>query len=126
MDVLEKYIKEFSVDEQDGMRVNAVLNYDAGFEGFQGHFPGQPILPAVIQMASVRFLAEKALKKTLVPVATRRIKFSAIIGPAEEVVYKLAITNKGGTWETAFRILKAGDTKVASGVLTFKEPEKGD
>jgi 3-hydroxyacyl-[acyl-carrier-protein] dehydratase len=56
-----------------------------GFIGFSGHFPGNPILPAVVQVCAVVSLAEEEGGKDLRLSAMRSAKFLSPIHPDEEV-----------------------------------------
>lgn len=56
-----------------------------GFVGFSGHFPGNPILPAIVQVCAVVSLAEEEGGKTLRLAAVRSAKFLSPIRPDEEV-----------------------------------------
>lgn len=56
-----------------------------GFIGFSGHFPGNPILPAIVQVCAVVSLAEEEGGKTLRLAAVRSAKFLSPIRPDEEV-----------------------------------------
>ena len=59
--------------------------FGPGFIGFSGHFPGNPILPAIVQIRAVVSLAEEAGGKTLRLAAVRSAKFLAPIRPDEDV-----------------------------------------
>ena len=56
-----------------------------GFIGFSGHFPGNPILPAIVQVCAVVSLAEEEGGKALRLAAVRSAKFLSPIRPGEEV-----------------------------------------
>ena len=56
-----------------------------GFIGFSGHFPGDPILPAIVQVCAVVSLAEEESGKALRLAAVRSAKFLSPIRPDEEV-----------------------------------------
>ncbi len=55
------------------------------FIGFSGHFPGNPILPAIVQVCAVVSLAEEEEGKPLRLAAVRSAKFLSPIRPGEEV-----------------------------------------
>ena len=55
------------------------------FIGFSGHFPGNPILPAIVQVRAVVCLAEEEGGKALRLAAVRAAKFLSPIRPDEEV-----------------------------------------
>jgi 3-hydroxyacyl-[acyl-carrier-protein] dehydratase len=59
--------------------------FGPGFIGFSGHFPGNPILPAIVQIRAVVSLAEAESGKTLRLAAVRSAKFLAPIRPDEDV-----------------------------------------
>lgn len=56
-----------------------------GFIGFSGHFPGNPVLPAIVQVCAVVSLAEEEGGKELRLAAVRSAKFLSPIRPDEEV-----------------------------------------
>jgi 3-hydroxyacyl-[acyl-carrier-protein] dehydratase len=56
-----------------------------GFIGFSGHFPDNPILPAIVQVCAVLSLAEEEGGKALRLSAVRSAKFLSPIRPDEEV-----------------------------------------
>jgi 3-hydroxyacyl-[acyl-carrier-protein] dehydratase len=56
-----------------------------GFIGFSGHFPGNPILPAIVQVCAVVSLAEEEGGKALRLAAVRSAKFLSPIRPDEDV-----------------------------------------
>jgi len=87
------------------------------FTGFSGHFPGNPVLPAVVQLLIAHVLVEERLGR---PVALRRVenaKFLLPIGPAEDV--QVAVrphARKGpGRYEAT---LEVGGTRAATFTLT--------
>lgn len=59
--------------------------FPPGFIGFSGHFPGNPILPAIVQIRAVVSLAEEEGGKTLRLATVRSAKFIAPIRPDEDV-----------------------------------------
>ena len=46
-------------------KVDAVVLLNSSHEVYKGHFPGQPVVPGVIQIQMLRELAEKALGQKL-------------------------------------------------------------
>ena len=59
--------------------------FGPGFIGFSGHFPGNPVLPAIVQIRAVVSLAEEESGKMLRLAAVRSAKFLAPIRPDEDV-----------------------------------------
>lgn len=71
------------------MVVNASMVFDADFQGVQGHSPGNPVLPATIQLGSIRFLCEEAVGVPMMPVAARRVKFKSVVMPDDALIINI-------------------------------------
>jgi len=78
-------ILTFSTSElalnQKQVRVSVLLN--PGHLIFQGHFPGNPVVPGVCQIQMVKELVEKGLNQTLRLTESDNIKFLLMINPIE-------------------------------------------
>lgn len=55
------------------------------FAGFAGHFPGYPVLPAILQLLLAQLLAEQFCNGPLQLCSLSRAKFTRQIRPGEEV-----------------------------------------
>ena len=84
--------------------IDASLVFGPGFPAFEGHFPGNPILPGIIQLASVRVLASMFLRRSLVSSSLSNIKFRDMIRPGQEVRVRLYGAEKGQGWKVRFEI----------------------
>ena len=73
----------------DGAKVIGRFTFPPHFIGFSGHFPGQPVLPAVVQLAAVRYLACLGFGYNLVPGTIERVKFSRPVIPDENMAISL-------------------------------------
>jgi 3-hydroxyacyl-[acyl-carrier-protein] dehydratase len=84
---------------------------------FEGHFPQDPVLPALAQLAMVRDLI-RAVVETPGPVTGfSRVKFKKMIRPGDRL--KIFAAAKAGRADAyAFRI-EAGRDVVCSGSITF-------
>ena len=56
---LLKRVQNFQ--RHDDCSYSAALTFDPAFTGFDGHFPGNPVVPAVCQLSAVEVLAHMAL-----------------------------------------------------------------
>jgi 3-hydroxyacyl-[acyl-carrier-protein] dehydratase len=68
----------------------AVVVLDPDFAGFAGHFPGEPVLPAMCQVDLALRAASQALGAPLDLVAVDRARFSRKVAPNEELRIRLA------------------------------------
>jgi 3-hydroxyacyl-[acyl-carrier-protein] dehydratase len=63
--------------------VNAVLQIDAGHRIFEGHFPGQPVVPGVCMMQMVKEVMEQVLGRHTRLVKADHLKFLSMVNPKE-------------------------------------------
>ena len=72
------------------------FTFGESFVGFQGHFPGRPILPAVVQLLAAQIAVESRVGKKLVLRRTKRAKFLRTIGPGDLVVMRWSEETRDG------------------------------
>ncbi len=105
--------------EPDRLIVTARWNFPSSFTGFSGHFIGQPILPAVVQLTLVRLLAEKGLHQSLFPEKFVKTKFRQIVEPALDFEVELKIDILENLVSCDFVLKKPDDTTISSGQCIF-------
>jgi 3-hydroxymyristoyl/3-hydroxydecanoyl-(acyl carrier protein) dehydratase len=91
-----------------------VLRVNEDCRWFSGHFPGQPILPGVVQIGWAAHFAADVFGLNLPPTRLEKIKFKRPIAPNASLTLNLAL--KPG--KVAYDYW-AGDRGVSSGVLCF-------
>ena len=69
--------------EITGLDVKADLVINAGHKIFEGHFPGQPVVPGVCMMQMVKEIIEEVTQKKTNLVKAHEMKFLAIIDPQQ-------------------------------------------
>lgn len=103
-----------------------VYRLPASSLAFAGHFPGKPVLPAVVQTLMAQMTVEDALGRPLMLAAVVQAKFTAVLTPDEDITLSVSpLCGKGrkegrkeGHWECA---LHAGDVQAASLRLHLEE-----
>lgn len=80
----------------DAGAVSRAFRFAPGFPGFDGHFPGAPILPAVVQIQVVVSLASAAAGRQLRLAAVESAKFLSPVLPGETVVASFRRCESGG------------------------------
>lgn len=96
MSRLAREIRECMSDlgQADDGTLKARFTFPAEFLGFQGHFPGEPVLPAVCEIQAALVMLEAWEDR---PAGLREIiqaKFSAPVTCDEELVYACAVTRE--------------------------------
>lgn len=96
--------------ETDGaVRMEFVFPPD--FVGFEGHFPGNPIVPGIVQVMAGILTAGEGSPLRLVKV--NRAKFVRIIGPGETIGVVATNTAKGGRINAAVGVTAGGETAAS-------------
>ncbi len=65
------------------------LYLDKDFTGFSGHFPEFPVLPGAVILEIGKFLIEIYIKKEIRVIRIDNVKFSNIIMPEQEIIFKM-------------------------------------
>jgi len=88
--LIEDLYEVKSFENNDGALVVTVsLNKD--HEIFEGHFPGNPVMPGVCMIQIIKELTERATEKSLFLSSCSNIKFMAIIDPVKNPLLTLKI-----------------------------------
>ncbi|MFA5514740.1 MAG: hypothetical protein WDA20_00485 [Desulfuromonadales bacterium] len=88
MSKITKAIRAVAIDHLRRIAPGAVQQrfcFPADFPGFAGHFPGYPILPAVVQLQAGLCVAEDALGQPLRLVGVENAKFLQQLRPQQEI-----------------------------------------
>jgi len=97
--------------------VTFALDLDPGLLGFQGHFPGNPILPGVVQVDWAVHFGTEAFGPLGAFRGVEHLKFTEIIRPGEALTLTLALD---AARETLRFSLQGGAGRKAAGVLRFQ------
>jgi len=80
-----------SIDKKDDHNYVVVLFINEKHEVFNGHFPGNPIMPGVCMMQIIKELTEQLTETTLVMQSLSNVKFMALINPNVNPELKLEL-----------------------------------
>jgi 3-hydroxymyristoyl/3-hydroxydecanoyl-(acyl carrier protein) dehydratase len=94
------------------MRLRTILTFPAEHPAFAGHFPGTPILPAVVLLDEVLWALEKAGATPVVSSSVASAKLLDPVRPGETLV----LTCEGEAGAVRFSLTREG-AAVASGLL---------
>lgn len=76
--------------------VKAELVINSGHQIFEGHFPGQPVVPGVCMMQMLKEILEEVTGKRTNLVKAQEMKFLAIIDPSKNNLINAAIKYNAG------------------------------
>ena len=69
--------------QQESGKISAALEINADHKIFEGHFPGQPVVPGVCMMQMVKEILEAVLEQPLRLYTADNLKFLTVIDPVE-------------------------------------------
>lgn len=98
--------------------IRAVIQVPAASPWFDGHFPGEPVLPGLAQIGIVFDVIKKASEGELRVLSVSRVRFKRIVRP-EDRLDVIAIPLKKEADAYTFQIQIQGDL-VSSGVVRLK------
>jgi 3-hydroxymyristoyl/3-hydroxydecanoyl-(acyl carrier protein) dehydratase len=108
-------LPEILAERRDGAKLELDLGVPAGLACFDGHFPGQPILPGVLQVDwSARYARERLGVRGEFS-AAENLKFHAAVMPGMRLTLSLAADGPRVDFE-----LFGEKQKYASGRLVFR------
>lgn len=115
MSVLSKEIKELLhhiADHEDG-KITAEISFPKNFTGFEGHFPGKPVVPGVCKVLSVVALLELSSKQKVYLRTIVLSKFMLPVTCQEKLTIELRRETKSGTLVRVKALFRSADKKVA-------------
>lgn len=91
-------------------RVKALLMLDEAHPIFEGHFPGQPVLPGVCQVQIIKELLETALARKLFLAEAAQCKFLQMADPGRTPILEVRIDyiQQGGSID-AQAVIQSGE-----------------
>ncbi|MFP4630189.1 MAG: hypothetical protein ACLFMQ_05615 [Desulfohalobiaceae bacterium] len=108
-------LQKLEIDQPGSITATAVV--PSASPWFSGHFPGDPVLPAIAQLGIVFDILQKASEGTLTPQAVQRIKYRRIIRPDEALNITLdQKEDKPGCY--SFQIVVAEEVACKGWILT--------
>lgn len=112
-DSLGRYVVEAPrvVEETAGKKIiEAAFAFTPGFPGFDGHFPGNPIVPGIVQLMAAARAASRGDRSSVVSVS--RCKFLRPVVPGEKIRALADVEEKEGMLHCRAR-LSVGDAPCA-------------
>jgi len=98
----------------EGVQCRVEIAADCPF--FAGHFPGNPVLPAIAHLQLVTEVYRRGTETTVFLSSVRRLRMNARIGVDETVIVRVAKAGADGT--SRFSIERESNV-VSQGIVTW-------
>lgn len=109
-------IENLKQSKDNGISADVRVPQDSPW--FAGHFPGEPILPGIAQLAMVRELISRTCHRKITVAGIRRVRFKQIIRPEDRLAIVVKPMPKNAE-SYSFRIM-LGQQLACSGVMTVE------
>ncbi len=111
-DAVEEYILE-PIENENSPEITGKFSFDKDFIGFSGHFPGYPILPAVLQLLLAQLLIEKQKGNKIRVTSIKKAKFLSEIKPDDLITVQCADA-ASDEYQRSKVVITSGDRSVSS------------
>jgi len=106
-----------------GNRIQAKMTLRPDSPWFQGHFPGNPVLPGVAQLIFVIRMIRHVFGQNNYIAGIRKVRFKRMIRPGEPLLV-IVETSQNSTGRYSFRI-ECDDELAAKGVMIVDQETTG-
>ncbi len=120
------------IEIQPGESITGIKNVSINEPFFQGHFPGQPIMPGVLiieaiaQAAAIMAFYSGAEGKSVYFMAIENAKFRHPVTPGDQLILEIKVLQRrGNVWKVS-GTAKVNDKLVSEADLTAMIIDKGD
>jgi UDP-3-O-[3-hydroxymyristoyl] N-acetylglucosamine deacetylase/3-hydroxyacyl-[acyl-carrier-protein] dehydratase len=110
----------------DGNKITAIKNITHNEPYFQGHFPGHPIMPGVLQLEAIAQVAGILMLRQAENagqlayfMAAENVKWRKPVLPGDVLVIEVELTKSRGKIGKAKGVCKVGDETVSEAEVTF-------
>ena len=121
IDIEKSALGPASLSEGVGQRS---FRFTDDFVGFSGHFPGYPILPAVLQTLIAQLVAEQTVGVPLRFLSLERAKFTQQLRPGAQIDVRVSCQENQGQLHCACELLLAGERAAKFVLILGKGMEK--
>lgn len=114
--LLKDFYKISSIESIDAQKYRIAIAVDKNHAVFNGHFPGNPVIPGVCMLQIIKELTEEITKQPLVLQKMTVAKFTALINPLEnpDLILELDIL------KTDDSLVKVKNTTIFNETIALK------
>ncbi len=103
-----------AMGSEEGLTAESQFIFEESFSGFEGHFPGEPILPAIMQLAALRLTVELCTEKKFILKGLNNNKFKGIVRPLDLLSITVKLKEKDNGFNGSYT-MTVGDGVISTG-----------
>ncbi|MDM8526314.1 hypothetical protein QUF80_23290 [Desulfococcaceae bacterium HSG8] len=109
---IRQYMSDLT--ETAGGNLTARFLFPSDFIGFQGHFPGNPVLPGICKIQAVLVILQERYKKTTIRLKEIvQAKFLSPVSCGEELAFECRETKRSDREMFVKALISSNDKKIA-------------
>lgn len=113
-------LKIVDISKEAGTATGAFC-FQNNFPGFNGHFPGNPILPGIVMVAMSKAVSEAVCGAPLLLSGLSYAKFTKLVLPGEAIKVAVTVGESGGVYTVRSQLTSAGKTAATFEYLAIRE-----
>jgi len=86
--LIKDLYKVFDVNKNDDL-LKFSIQLNSEHKIFEGHFPGNPVLPGVVQLQIIKDVFEEKFNSKFQIISIKDVKYPAVIQPFNQVYFEL-------------------------------------
>ena len=85
---------QVSIDREQTDLIVGRFRFSRNLQLFKGHFPGNPMLPGVLQIGMVKYCIEQCLEQAFDLHSVKKTKFSSRIDPEDPISVEIRLSER--------------------------------
>jgi 3-hydroxyacyl-[acyl-carrier-protein] dehydratase len=102
--LLKDFYTIVELDSSDKENIKAIIDLNKNHEVYEGHFPGNPVVPGVCLTQLIKEIMENTEDKELSMIYANNIKFMAVVNPEINSRLQIDLKVKYNTEENIIKV----------------------
>ena len=121
-DLLDTILDELEIENSTDERIQAHGILASSFAGFEGHFPGKPILAGAFQLELLQNLARRLVPNGWVAVEVEHARFRKMLSPGDRVEFEAVLRSTGKRIWTVKATLTCTGSRACQSTFHYGPP----
>ena len=113
--LLKNFYTIIELDSSDKEKIKAIIDLNKDHEVYEGHFPGNPVVPGVCLTQLIKEVMESVEDKALSLIYANNIKFMAVVNPEIDNRLQIDLKVKYNNEENIIKIVSNTAGQVTQG-----------
>jgi 3-hydroxymyristoyl/3-hydroxydecanoyl-(acyl carrier protein) dehydratase len=116
---LEQCLEDIRFLEDSPARVSLSGTLKADFPGFEGHFPGKPLLAGAFQIELITAIAGRLIDPSWAPTCIEHARFRKMVRPGDTIKLQASLASREASRASVKAVLFRDAHKACQATLVF-------